>query len=312
MTVLILMIIAGPVGDYVGLDYHFFVHSQGFDSMYTLIGDSGDVNIIDTNLVLDTFQYQNHPAYLTWHHRISNVFPAQDSILSYEIGDSLFTHIAIGDTILVKGYVIPFSVGNSWQLDIVGDTLIGDIDNDGIDDTLLVIIAEAMVTDSLQVSVPLGTFDAFKLRMTMFLRGWQSSIGDSCRIWINEDQYLTPYLGVIKDTVIIEDTIKLYNNWIWAMTAIIYSEAADTGYIGIAEGEPNRFESIQTVLGEIRINGTGDYTIDIFDAIGRCCLKKHLQVDKTFEFRPGLPSGVYFARVRKGDETKIVKVLILR
>lgn len=309
---LIVALIAGPVGDYLGLDYQFFIYSQGFDSMYTIVGDSGDASIYDTSTVVDTLTYQGHPAYKTTHVRVSQLFPADDSTLAWEIGDSLFTYIAISETVQIKGYVTPFSIGLNWQLGIVGDTLIGDFDGDGIDDTLYVQIAEGRVIDSLSVTVPLGTFDAFEVQLTIYCKGWQSLINDSCRLWFKDRQFLAPYLGQVKDSILIEDTIRMYNNWIWGMTAIMYSEAVDTGYIAVAEQPRQSFSTILPIANGIEITGTGEYEIGIYDIIGRQCLTKILLIDGSYQFKPALTSGIYFARVKHKGSLGTTKFVIMK
>ncbi|HIE05844.1 MAG TPA: T9SS type A sorting domain-containing protein [bacterium (Candidatus Stahlbacteria)] len=308
----ILLLITGPVGDYLGLDYQFFIYAEGFDSLYTITGDSGDVSIFDTSTVIDTLTYQGHPAYKTLHVRISDLFGGYDTTLAWEVGDSLFSYMAIGETVMIKNYVIPFFVGSNWQFGIVGDTLIGDFDDDGIDDTLYVQIAEGLVTDSLNVTVPLGSFDAFEVQLTVYCTGWQSSVGDSCRLWLRPRQLITPYLGLIKDSILIEDTIRIYNNWVWAMTGIMYSEAVDTGYIGIAEAPQPSFQSVRPIRNGVEISGDGEYEMWIYDIIGRQCLMKTLTIQGSGQFRPELPAGIYFARIRHKGQLITTKFVIVK
>ncbi|RKX71730.1 hypothetical protein DRP53_00665 [candidate division WOR-3 bacterium] len=310
--ILLLFILSGPVGEYLGLDYHFFTYSQGFDSLHTLTSDSGDITITDTFSVLDTLTYQGHPAYLTRRVRISDLSPRADTTLSWEIGDSLFTYTVLGETVQVKSYVIPFTVGSRWDLGLVGDTLIGDFDNDGIDDTLIVEQSSALVSDSLPISVPLGTFYAFQLDLTIFLRGWQSYISDSCRLWIRDLQHLVPYLGVIRDSTVIIDTVRLFNIWVWAATMILYTEAVDTGYIGIREAETSQLPLLYPILGGVRIHGSGSWMVEVYDVAGRCCEERKVRIDQSGEFRPPLPSGIYFARIRGKKGIRSIKFLVLK
>ncbi len=310
--ILIIALIAGPVGDYLGYDYQLSFVSQGYDSLYSPSGDEGDNTIFDTVTIIDTLTHLGHPAYLTHHIRISDLFYRYDTSLSWEIGDTLFGYISILDTIFAKLYVTPFYVGRQWDLGATGDTLTMDIDGDGIDDTLVVQNGESEVIDSLWITVPLGTFDAFKILTTMYLTGWQSLFDGPCRVWTREHQWLSAYHGVIRDSAIIIDSVKFFGLWIEAARMITYSEATDSGSIAIAWQQEKVFGSILPIVNGIRISGSGNYQIEVYDVLGRLRIRYDMQIDGTKKLRPELEAGAYFVRVKKGSQIGTFKFVIIR
>lgn len=314
MMILIITLIAGPVGDYLGYDYQFFIASRGYDSLYSIMGDYGDDTIFDTVTVIDTLTYLGYPAYSIHHIRVSDVFALNDTTLCWETGDTLFGYISIldMDTLLAKLYVTPLYLSLQWDLEITGETLIIDIDFDGIDDTLIVQSGDSRVTDSLLVTVPLGSFGAFEVLTTMYLNGWQSYVNDSCRIWVRDYQWLTPYFGVVRDSISFVDSVIFVGSWMEVATGIMYSEAVDSGYVGIAEQQEKVFGSILPIPNGIRISANGNYQIKIYDVLGRLLLRYDMKIDGVKKLKPNLEAGIYFAQIKKENNIATTKFVVIR
>jgi hypothetical protein len=307
-------LIAGPVGDYLGYNYQFYIASQGYDSIYTIMGDEGDTMIVDTSTIIDTFTYNGNPAYMGRHVRISTLFNQHDTTLSWEIGDTLFGYLMIeGDTLITKAYVTPFYVGLVWDLGVTGETLITDIDGDNIDDTLVVQTGDGEIVDSLSLNVPLGTFDTYEVLLTVYMTGWQSLINDQCRLWMWNHHWLSPYIGVVQDSTVIIDSIFQYI-WLEALRGHMYSEAVDTGYVAVREHASGSVSDnvITPVMNGIMLQGSDHYTVDVYDITGYKIARYAVTISGKYTLIPNLPSGVYFARVRGHQNIATTKFIILR
>ena len=309
MILIALALIAGPVGDYIGYDFDFSIAYQGYDSLYSIIGNDGDSVIYDTITVIDTLTYSGYPAYINRHVRISDIWSRNDTVFSWEVEDTLFTYIT-RDTVSQKTYVTPFYPGLQWDLNITGETLIVDIDNDSIYDTLIVQSGNAQVTDTCTITVPLGTFDVFEILSTINVNGWQSYFNDSCRIWIRSWQWLCPYLGVVKDSTTIIDTVHQVI-WLELGRFVFYSEALDSGYTAITEHKNCEERKIQPVLNGIVISGTGYYLVDIYDIAGRWIYDDNIHIKNRYRLTPDLAPGIYFARVKNNKELISVKFVVI-
>jgi hypothetical protein len=314
MLALIITLLAGPVGDYLGYDYQFYIASEGYDSLFTIMGDDGDSMVVDTAATIDTFTYNGHPAYLNHRVRISTINALNDTALCWEIGDTLFGYMIIaGDTLVTKTYVTPFYTGLVWDLQVVGETLIVDIDGDGIDDTLVVQSGEGEVCDSLSLTVPLGTFDVFNVVLAIHIEGWQSIINGQCRLWLWDHQWLSPGFGVVQDSVVIIDSVMMYV-WLEAARVCMYSEAVDTGYVAVAEHRQSAIgaQAVLPVVNGILLVGYGDYDIDVYDVSGKMVTQYKVIVNGNRRLKPELPCGVYFARVQGAERADTVKFIVIR
>ena len=309
MMLLIFTLIAGPVGDYIGYDFDFSIAYQGYDSLYSIIGDDGDSTIYDTVTIIDTLIYGGYPAYINRHVRLSGIWVRNDTVFSWEVGDTLFTYIT-RDTVSQKTYVTPFYPGLQWDLDVAGETLIIDIDNDSIYDTLIVQSGSAQVIDTCTTTVPLGTFDVFEISSTINVHGWQSFINDSCRIWIRSWQWLCPYFGIVKDSTAIIDSIPQYV-WLELGRFVFYSEAVDSGFTAVCESNNYDDSKIQPILNGIVISGTGYFIVDIYDTAGRRVLSYDIYCQRKYKLKPDLLPGVYFARFTCGGLTSTTKFVII-
>jgi hypothetical protein len=309
MILLVLTLIAGPVGDYIGYDYDYSIAYQGYDTLYSIFGDDGDTTVYDTVTTIDTLNYGGNPAYFNRHIRVSDLWSRNDTLFSWEVGDTLFTYIT-RDTISQKTYVTPFYTGLQWDLDIAGETLIIDIDNDSIHDTLVVQSGIAEVTDSVMITVPLGTFDVFEISSTMNVIGWQSLFDDSCRIWIRDWQWLAPYIGIVKDSTVVIDTVHQVI-WFELGRFIFYSEAVDSGYTAVAEFHDDPERAIQPILNGIVIYGNGYHLIDIYDTSGRWVISYEIFCDGKYKLNPRILPGVYFARLHTARGLSTTKFVII-
>jgi hypothetical protein len=310
MILLAFILISGPVGDYLGYDFNHLIAYQGYDSLYFIIGSNGDSTIYDTVTVIDTLSYGPNPAYLSRHMRVSDLVARQDTLFSWEAGDTLFT-VMTRDTVVQKSYITPFYTGLQWDLDLAGETLIIDIDMDSIYDTLVVQTSTAEVVDSVVLTVPLGTFDAFKITSTINVSGWQSYINDSCRIWIRDNQWLCPYAGVIKDSIVLIDTAHQYV-WLELLRLIMYSEAVDSGHTGITEMRSLSQDPIQAMLNGIIVTGQGSYRVDIYDLSGRWIKTYDIYCDEQYVLRPVLSPGIYFASIKNERRISKTKFIIIK
>jgi hypothetical protein len=309
MIFLMLALIAGPVGDYIGYNYDYSIAYQGYDTLYSLLGNNGDTTIYDTTTTIDTLHYGGYPAYLNRHIRVSDLWSRNDTLFSWEVGDTLFTYIT-RDTVSQRTYVTPFYTGLQWDLDITGETLIIDIDIDSIYDTLIVQSGIAEVTDSAMTTVPLGTFDVFKISLIIHVTGWQSFINDSCRIWLRDWQWLSPYIGIVKDSTVVIDTIHQVI-WLELARFVFYSEAVDSGHTAVAEHQNYQQNSIRPVLNGILISEPGYHLIDIFDVSGRLVTSYDIFCDGRYLIKPKILSGVYFARLQNTYGISATKFVII-
>ncbi|MEO0129023.1 MAG: T9SS type A sorting domain-containing protein [candidate division WOR-3 bacterium] len=303
MGILIIVLFAGPVGNYLGYTYQFYLGFNGKDSLYTILGDpTMDPTVYDTIIVIDTFRYNNYPAYSLRRVRYSDVLPLNSTTMSYEKGDSMFGSTILGD-IQAKLYVIPFVVNNQWDPGVTGETLIVDIDNDDILDTLVIQSASITVVSQEVVSVPLGTFNTYKLRSVLYLRGKQSYGGGlPCRIWARDYQWMCPYVGMVKDSIHIIDSV-LFFFWLKGAEVFASSKANGYGWIAIAEKKKSDLRGIFPTMNGVVISGSGHYTIEIYDALGRLYNQWRIKLDdgEVKRLKLELNSGIYFARIKEND-----------
>jgi hypothetical protein len=313
MLILIFMVVSGPVGDYLGYQNNAFIANTGYDSLFTIVATDGDSTIADTISVIDTLHLGPYPAYRTRHIRLSDVASRHDTTLSWEIGDTLFTPFT-GDSSFMRLYVTPFTTGQQWDLGITGDTLIADIDFDGIDDTLIVQSSEGMVIDSTTVTVPVGTFETFEILLTVNLAGWQSYIDDSCHVWTHAHQWISPYFGPVRDSTILIDTVFQYI-WFEAMRLITFSEAVDSGYTHVAEQSDEMVLNTKksyAAINTITLKSNGVHHIELYDVTGTLVDECQLYVEGNQVYKPPVSAGVYFAYIENNGTHLIVKCVVVR
>jgi hypothetical protein len=311
MVLLMFALIAGPVGDYLGFQYDGFITGSGYDSMFTVGGDSGDSTVTDSSIVLDTLTHNGYPAYLNRHVRISDILDVDDITIAWEIGDSMFSYFSQADTTPMKIGVIPFSVGAQWDMGIAGETLCFDIDGDHIIDTLAIQSAEAEVLGYTPLTVPLGTFYAYGVLYDAYMTGWQSILGDSCRIHVDQYHWFVPYLNRIKDSTVVIDSMFQYI-WFEGARIVQYTEATDTGYTGITElSENTTVQSAIPIPNGIMLFGDRRCTIEIFDVSGRIRMTYDCNINGTYRLTPSLQSGIYFARIRSNRKDETVKFIFV-
>lgn len=216
-------LVVGQALNYLGITNGKLLEYTGWkrDSLLAPNGNSGTYSTkIETLLVNQSFTYNGYPArgiYTARYYQSSSTI-FQDTV--YEVSDTLRRLYIIGKTVSgqpykvdIKGLVTPFTINNFWRLGLSGP-YIGDFDNDNSSqfvDTLWWNTDTAKVVSQENVTVPAGTFSAYKIFVRTKGRIWSSNIKQSAGNYgfdpysdsLIRDYYLwwTPGLGYVKDSL---------------------------------------------------------------------------------------------------------------
>lgn len=302
-----ILIILAQALNYLGIKDGRVYEYSGWkrDSLYTPQGNSGSYSPkVETLIVSQSFMYSGHPAkgiYTAIYYQSSqNIFI--DSV--YEVSDSLRRLYIIGKKfnsnepykVDIKALVTPFSQGNNWRLGLSGP-YIGDFDGDNSSqyaDTLWWNRDTVTVLGQENVTVPLGTFNAYKIFVRLKGQIWSSLIkvqagnlgfnpkSDS----IIRHYYLwwVPNLGYVKDSLY--SFIRFSGPFSASIRSLSWeiSELQDTSSIvSIAERKDNVLFSNGTIKFENNVL--------VYDISGKLVFKGKgiLRLNK----------GIYFIRSEK-------------
>ncbi|MEO0143437.1 MAG: hypothetical protein ABIL89_00430 [candidate division WOR-3 bacterium] len=216
-------LVVGQALNYLGITDNKVFELSGWkrDSLLAPNGNSGSYSTkIETLLVNQSFTYNGYPGkgiYTAIYYQNSNSI-YEDTV--YEVSDTLRRLYIIGKKtdgspykVDIKAIVTPFSVNNKWRLGLSGP-YVGDFDGDNsanyvdtlwwYEDTMRVISQE-------QVTVPAGTFNAYKLYSKLRGRIWSSTIKEqagnlgfdpySDSLIRNYYIWWVPSLGLVKDSI---------------------------------------------------------------------------------------------------------------
>ncbi len=173
-TLLLLVMISGPVGSYLGYwvgKTEVTSHTRR-DSIHYYLPTPADsvktINFIDTTTVIAETIVNGDPAWI-----LSSVVNGDTSFTStdtaYEAGDSLlYGRWQLGDSIRTAAiYRVPFVIGNWWRTGLAGNYIV-DINGDSIVDTLKIWADTVRVLDTTTVTVPAGIYrGVYLIRSTM-------------------------------------------------------------------------------------------------------------------------------------------------
>jgi len=225
---------AGWVGDYLNIIPGNRWASEGIekDSVHSTIGFFNHPSIKSLKALLPHFYSDTVAEYTRWDTlHITKGFIYQGDtayerewVYSDELGnwdysnDSLIEQdsslmgavLAFSDTTIYgTHYKIPFEIGKSWHF--YPDTIFfEDLDMDGVEDTLWIEDrVEVMAKE--EISVPYGNIkDAYKLRQKVVIKATYSSIQG---VWeeaeITGFEWYKPHLGWVRDTLYVEDNVRL-------------------------------------------------------------------------------------------------------
>ncbi len=217
-------LVVGQALNYLGITDGKLLEYGGWkrDSVYSPMGNSGSYSTaVETLFVNQSFLYNGYPAkgiYTAIYYQNSqSVFV--DTV--YEVADSLRRLFEIGRTVDcdllykvdIKAIVTPFSQGNKWRLYLEGP-YVGDFDGDcsaSYADTLWWNIDTATVLGQENVTVPAGSYNAYKIFVRLKGQIWSSLIREqaggfgfnpkSDSIIRNYYIWWVPNLGYVKDSL---------------------------------------------------------------------------------------------------------------
>ncbi|MEO0202651.1 MAG: hypothetical protein ABIL37_02885 [candidate division WOR-3 bacterium] len=218
-----ILLVFGQALNYLGITDNKLFELGGWkrDSLLTPQGNSGSYSTkVETLLVNQSFTYNNYPAkgiYTAIYYQNSNSI-YQDTV--YEVTDTLRRLYIIGKKtdgspykVDIKAIVTPFTINNKWRLELSGP-YVGDFDGDNnanYADTLWWYEDTMRVLSQEQVTVPAGTFNAYKLYSKLKGKVWSSLIKQQAgNLGFNplsdslvRHYYIwwVPNLGYVKDSI---------------------------------------------------------------------------------------------------------------
>lgn len=176
--IIFLVLFQGPIGEYLGLKYKKWWSYTGWDSLQSTvpgINDSAWNTLADTQKVIDTFLYQTHPAYSIERFYVSDAYDTTcDTSLAWEESPFLKVKQNLNDTFTIaNAYKVPFFIGDTWDMGIVGKYAIGDVDSDGVIDTLQILESVREIIDTQTLQTPIGSLFSYviqsKIKSIIFL-----------------------------------------------------------------------------------------------------------------------------------------------
>jgi len=302
-------LVVGQALNYLGITDNKFLKYDGWriDSTLAPNGNSGSYSTkVETLIVNQSFIYNSYPAkgiYTATHYQSgSSIF--EDTV--YEVSDTLRRLYLIGKDINgdpykvdIKAIVTPFSINNSWRLELSGP-YVGDFDGDNSTqyyDTLWWFSDTTKVLSQENVSVPAGTFSAYKILVRLKGKIWSSLIKiqvgnlgfDPYSDSLIRDYYIwwVPNLGYVKDSLF------SYVQWNGPFSTRIISKF----------WEVSDLQSYTTSIVErnsIISNGLINFkdNVILYDVSGKVLFKGKGLVK--------LNKGVYFVR----NNEKLIKIIV--
>lgn len=302
-------LVVGQALNYLGITDNKLLEYGGWrrDSTLAPIGNSGSYSTkVETLFVNQSFTYNGHPGKgiytAVYYQSGSNII--EDTV--YEVADTLRRLYIIGKNtsgapykVDIKAVVTPFSINNSWRLGLSGP-YVGDFDGDNSTqyyDTLWWFADTAKVLSYENVTVPAGTFSAYKMWVRLKGRIWSSVIKtnagnlgfDPYSDSLLRDYYIwwVPNLGYVKDSLF------SYAQWNGPFSTKIISKS----------WEVSSLQTYTTSIAErnsIISNGLINFkdNVILYDVSGKVLFKGKGLVK--------LNKGVYFVR----NKQKLTKIIV--
>lgn len=266
----------GPAGDYVGLTTmaNWIYDGIKKDSVFgypswqvtvdTIVYDSVAISSYFTLNGNDAYERYNYIKYAD-----GSVDGSMDTL--YENANEVWAVTNIEGTVdtAYKIYITPLNVGDSWDEEAGGTYSLGDLDGDGVEDTLTVSHDTATVLSYGSFSVPAGTFDAFKI----FRKGRvyvHLTTGTEMVQRIFEYERFVPQLGMIYDSVVSVDTTSgVETGWHYNTLRLLRAED-----IKERASFTTRFDSKKIIIthsSQLNLNDVKDATLYSID--GSCVSK---------------------------------------
>ncbi len=282
--------------DYWGLQPSawFTMEGWGKDSLFS--GDTSSWAIYDSASFGDTLRLGDTLGIYSERFAVFDYDTAADTVQEADTVRALDPWLLItfemGDTVRLSTWLkTPPSVGESWDLSLGGYYPV-DLNGDSIADSMVIDLDTAAVLEEGEVSVPAGSFDAFKIEYYFY--GWayfKDSSGattDSAFFERWQTQWWAPGVGLVKDSAYQEYTFFIYGNpvkiyFFWSVKELVrwwdvHEEAA--------EPKPR----VEAFPGGIRV--LAEEPFEVYSASGR------LVARGVGERVIHLRRGVYFVRLR--------------
>ena len=302
-------LVVGQALNYLGIvNNKLFVYGGWRrDSTLAPTGNSGSYSAkVETLFVNQNFTYNGHPArgiYTAIHYQAgSSIF--EDTV--YEVGDTLRRLYIIGNNtsggpykVDIKAVVTPFSINNYWILGLSGP-YVGDFDGDNSTqyyDTLWWFADTAKVLSQENVSVPAGTFSAYKMFVRLKGKIWSSLINtqagnlgfDPYSDSLIRDYYIwwVPNLGYVKDSLF------SYVQWNGPFNVKIISKSWE---VSVLQFYTTSIVERNSIISNELINFKDN--VILYDVSGKVLFKGKGLVK--------LNKGVYFVR----NNQKLIKIIV--
>jgi len=302
-------LVVGQALNYLGIvNNKLFVYGGWRrDSTLAPTGNSGSYSAkVETLFVNQSFTYNGYPArgiYTAIHYQAgSSIF--EDTV--YEVGDTLRRLYIIGNNtsggpykVDIKAVVTPFSINNYWRLGLSGP-YVGDFDGDNSTqyyDTLWWFADTAKVLSQENVSVPAGTFSAYKMFVRLKGKIWSSLIKtqagnlgfDPYSDSLIRDYYIwwVPNLGYVKDSLF------SYVQWNGPFNVKIISKSWE---VSVLQFYTTSIVERNSIISNELINFKDN--VILYDVSGKVVFKGKGLVK--------LNKGVYFVR----NNQKLIKIIV--
>jgi hypothetical protein len=171
-------------------------------------------------------------------------------------------------------------------------------------------------TSPVQIQLPLGLFEGYCFQFFDPLANFDST----------KSRYIVPGLGLVRVTYaygvdcyqcMYGDDYSLIRATIDGHDVVAGVQAANEGPTPFAllQNHPNPFNPVTTI--SYSLSTYSSVTIDVFNALGQQVQMRDLgiQTPGMHEFvfdGTGLPSGIYFYRVKAGEKGKVGKMMMMR
>ena len=219
LGIIVVPLFAGEAADYVGLTTmsKWIYEGMSKDSTFSYPSWQVTVDTItnDSVAISSFFTLNGHNAYERYSY-IQQTQGDSDSIsidTLYENGNEVWlkVHKSYGGVNIVdtayKMYITPLNVGDEWDMGVGGTYSLGDVDSDGINDSMIISHDTAYVVSQGSFTVPAGTYNAFEIHRNSRIEIHLSS-GIVLITWGFEYEEFVPQLGMIYDSTVSVDTTQ--------------------------------------------------------------------------------------------------------
>ena len=306
------LVLAQSPSEYLGIEVGKTAVSQG-SWVQVVMQQTYQGQIVDTEVVSASFDYNGHAAFsLVWAQHLTG-----DQSQDYSGTDTLWDNTPflmdrgkVGDTPAELQWLkTPFSVGDKWGTGLEG-TYQGEFDGDSSGTDVLEIRSDTIeVVGEEDVTVPAGTFHAFKLKETQTgaLTQCSSVLIDS--IVYTQVRYFwwSPGNWQVKDTVHQDFTAYVWGSP-YPGTYDSYTELVSL--TGVKEEAGKGLVKLlgSVAKGELALSLPSGFRgrISLYDGLGRLVLSEEVEGPRARLSLKGLRRGVYVLEVA-GERFKLVK-----